>query len=364
MSKNRYETLDHLRGAGCLIVLLFHSLLIINRDFFFSGNPLIYWSPLRIAWSGHQAVILFFVLSGFALYMMYASLNLGRGDKYLYFIASRLIRLYPVYAFSILFSATVYLILEKYKIEPANNIIIKNFRPPIKDILLHLIMFNTFNPLQINPPIWSIIVEVRASAIFPLIFFIINRYPRLLLILFLLSSITIGFFLLKNKEAHYQLSSWILTAHYLSFFAMGAAIAKNRECFIEKIANFSRKGKLTFFLGSILLYIYSFDFLWEEWKRDFGDILLGIGSSGINLSLLTTKKFHSKNLLFFGKISFSLYLMHFPCLVFISSIFSNSIPSFFLNLLAITTSILISLITWRLIESPSLILSRLTRKTL
>jgi len=361
LNAHRYETLDHLRGLACLTVLIFHSLLI-NNDLSFLKNPFVGWSPLRIVWSGHQAVILFFVLSGFALYMMYTYLNSGKNKKYLYFLASRMARLYPAYAFSIVFSAAVYLTLDRYELKPSENVVIKNLTPSIKEILLQLTMLGQFNVLDINPPIWSVIVETRVSILFPFILLILNKHPKKLLASLFLTSIATGFFLLANKDKNYHLSSWVLTPHYLTFFALGATVARYRNFLIEKSANLDKKQKSIIIAISMLLYTYAFDFFWEEWLRVFADLLLGIGSCGIILFFLTTPRIHSKVLLFLGKISFSLYLIHFPCLVATSTLLSNNTPAYLLNAASITASIIISTATWKLIERPSLSLSRSIRK--
>ncbi|WP_410805811.1 acyltransferase family protein, partial [Paraburkholderia sp. SIMBA_053] len=71
----RYLELDSLRGLAALSVLFYHCLRIFPSldvgapDF---ANDSDNWfinallnTPLRILWSGHESVILFFILSGF-----------------------------------------------------------------------------------------------------------------------------------------------------------------------------------------------------------------------------------------------------------------------------------------------------------
>jgi peptidoglycan/LPS O-acetylase OafA/YrhL len=79
----RLAALDSLRGLLALSVFLFHIVLVYDKGIV-SDNPapptsLAEWvlnnSPLRIFWSGHQAVVGFFVLSGFVLTLSFAGLR-------------------------------------------------------------------------------------------------------------------------------------------------------------------------------------------------------------------------------------------------------------------------------------------------
>ncbi|MEH7247503.1 acyltransferase family protein, partial [Neobacillus niacini] len=72
---NRLEELDSLRGIASLTVVIHHTLLTLpiflaahQHEQINSTIVKIFTnSPLHIIWGGHEAVILFFVLSGFVL---------------------------------------------------------------------------------------------------------------------------------------------------------------------------------------------------------------------------------------------------------------------------------------------------------
>jgi peptidoglycan/LPS O-acetylase OafA/YrhL len=87
-SSIRYEELDSIRGLAALIVLIFH---VLNVFMYWDIiPPLISKSPMRVLWSGHQAVILFFVLSGFVLFLPF----LKRKQPYLPYIIKRIGRIW------------------------------------------------------------------------------------------------------------------------------------------------------------------------------------------------------------------------------------------------------------------------------
>src|SRR5882762_8330002 len=82
-----YPQLDALRGIAALMVVINHFVLV---------GPL-WWvtrSPLRVVALGHEAVILFFILSGFVLTLQ---LNSSSRINYLDYLIKRICRIYLPY---------------------------------------------------------------------------------------------------------------------------------------------------------------------------------------------------------------------------------------------------------------------------
>lgn len=140
----RYEALDGLRGVAALAVMLYH----IGG---WTGRP---W----LAAHGYLAVDFFFCLSGFVLAHAYGRREIG----WLGYMRARLIRLWPLIAVSMLAGAAV--TIEHLERVPGW-------------LLLGLLMIPrvwpdaaTFSPLfPLNPPAWSLFLELAASALwFPL----------------------------------------------------------------------------------------------------------------------------------------------------------------------------------------------------
>lgn len=158
--KNTIAVLDGIRACAILFVIAFH----INwtnqnytRIWDWHKNPL----ASSVAIAGGTGVTLFFVLSGFLLFLPYAKALLFAGRKPLArsFYVRRALRIVPAYYLSlfllIYFSAPQYL-------QPAN----------IRNLGLFLTFFmdsskDTFR--QINGPYWTLAVEWQFYMILPLL---------------------------------------------------------------------------------------------------------------------------------------------------------------------------------------------------
>ena len=96
---SRIKELDALRGIGAALVVLFHYTSVYDHDY---GHPGTLIPNLDF---GYYGVHLFFLVSGFVIYM-----TLQRTTGARYFIVSRITRLYPAYWAAVLLAAAVALL--------------------------------------------------------------------------------------------------------------------------------------------------------------------------------------------------------------------------------------------------------------
>ncbi|MGO9435837.1 MAG: acyltransferase family protein [Terracidiphilus sp.] len=93
---HRYLELDSLRGIGASIVVFGHFAGLWSSSAWYSA---VNSSPLRALFAAHEAVVLFFVLSGFVLSI---PLSGERPPSYRVFLLRRFCRIYLPFAAAIL----------------------------------------------------------------------------------------------------------------------------------------------------------------------------------------------------------------------------------------------------------------------
>lgn len=94
--RSRFTELDSLRGLAALSVVLFHYTIILPRFFPNAGTPTIHFGL------GHYGVELFFIISGYVIFM-----TLGRCQYGMDFIFSRFSRIFPVFWVAVLITYLV-----------------------------------------------------------------------------------------------------------------------------------------------------------------------------------------------------------------------------------------------------------------
>ena len=121
----RFDQLDAMRGLAALSVVIHHSLLTLPvflsahyHEAVSPQNSALTDSPFHIFWAGREAVILFFMLSGFVLSLSYLK---HKELPYKIFILKRICRLYVPYISSIILSAVfLYIITPQAEVTTAS----------------------------------------------------------------------------------------------------------------------------------------------------------------------------------------------------------------------------------------------------
>ena len=286
--KNNHQRIDiqGLRGLAILSVLLFH--------FFPKFFPM-----------GYLGVDLFFVISGFLI----TSIVLTRLQKNnfsfkLYFIK----RVYRIIV-PILFVLVFFGIVSFFILLPRD---LNFFWNSALSTLLFIPNFffwitggyfgsaNEYKPLL---HLWSIGLELQFYFLFPFILFVIYKYFNSKFFFYLLSLFIIFFII----------NLLIVNANF-SFFSLPGSLW---EFFIGSLAFFFPKRKNNRFFYYISLFlIFFFLFFFPNEMQSLNLFILVIATGfviyfNIN-SILNYKIFQ-----FFGKISYSLYLIHWPILVLV-----------------------------------------------
>ena len=361
-NKTRFTKLDGLRGLLSLVVALNHSFLVVviptfanvwqQNPFIFNGLQSKLQQLFMFLGNGGAAVTLFFLLSGLVLGQSFSRIKMNfRGLTS--FIVKRIIRLYPVYLFVVAITAIYMKFGFVYQTFPYSSSWFNwwmNFQMTLKELLFNIFFIHAY----IGGVTWTLRVILIVSFIFP-IFYLINKKTSWwldILISFLLVYLS---FTLLNIEGFRDL-------RYLYMFYLGLMIPKFKTLF-STISN--RLVSIILPFGLILLL--GFRYLTNEYQGGVVEslvsfFLIGIAAYGDKVSALDF--LNRKAFQFFGKISYSLYLIHFSVLYILSRTMFQNLPNLpyanqyliihlSLFLLSVIIATGVSFLVYKYIELPS-----------
>lgn len=275
------------------------------------------------------------------------------------FLLRRIVRLYPAYIFAVSLSAVGCLILTNFQLSYPENFWLPTGKIDFWNIVGHITVIGSFDVMRFDNPIWSIVYEMRFSLLFPLFYFVVERLGKRTLWLVIAGPTAVSLALsFPSVISNHDLSNIILTIHYGSFFLLGALIARYRMELIKYLLARSSAVKAILVL-SLALYTYSSVGELSLSGECLTDVLAAAGSAGIIvLSLRFPVLEKIRVCRWLGKISYSLYLTHAPVLAAAYELYATKMPFLQLWIIMIAASLMLSTITWYLVEAPSLRCSR------
>lgn len=359
-TESRFEQLDSLRGLASMSVVISHLVGIVPIFLFELLNK----TPLHIIWAGHEAVILFFILSGFVLSLPYYK---GKKTTYKHYIIKRVCRIYLPYLISILFSIFLIKLIPWVKIPELNRWFTGNIGIiSSKKIIEHVLFLGDYDSTNFNFSIWSLVHEMRISIIFPILmyFVLLLNFKQNAMLCVLISSVSTIIGEKWSSLLKYD-TSIVLTIKFIPFFILGALIAKYNQKLCNYYITSSKMIKLTIAVVGLILYTFEWCFfrfnyfILNEWTTALGAsifIILSLNSKIIK-SILLFKPIH-----FIGKISYSLYLFHVILMMFIVNALHGKLPFKAILVAVVVASIIFASAAYYLIEKPAIKLGiRLTK---
>ncbi|MGX5560987.1 acyltransferase family protein [Bacillus thuringiensis] len=349
---NRIKELDSIRGLAALTVVFGHFCLMLP-----SLPNSIKFSPLRFLWAGGEAVIVFYVLSGFVLSMaLYHSKT-----NYWGYLIKRFVRIYIPYYFWIIVTFVLFILFSSYEVVGLRDWFYDRWQGSITklDILNHFVLLNNFFTENYNPVIWSLAQEMRISIVFPLLFLLFYKLNWKKTILFALSfsliSVVLNMLHIGKAEGFYN--GYADTLHFTSMFMVGMLLFKYQEKLIYSYRNMKKFKKGFLITLGVILYLYSIliygfsrndtTFLIKDWGVVMGVSIFII----MAMSNLKVKAFLNKSVfVYLGEISYSIYLCHFPIMMVLFKLLYTKIPIFFLLTLCIAMTLFFSIVSYHLIE--------------
>jgi peptidoglycan/LPS O-acetylase OafA/YrhL len=361
----RFHELDSLRGVAALTVVFHH----FSRILLDKVLHLLIRTPLRLLVAGHQAVILFFLLSGFVLTLPYKKKNrLYYGS----FLLKRVCRIYLPYLGALALAVLCDLNFPSHL--PFTNYWVNlTWSEPVtaRLVLQHILFLDNYDWSQFNTAFWSLVYEMRISLFFPFLAIAVLRFRTIWLTLFAAALSLSAFPLATLSSSVLHLASpsaalnTTLTLHYTAFFLIGAIMAKNLPAINRW---YSRLAPLTVAsLVFVSLCIYGFADASSLVQRlsipqDLFDWPIAAAAVMLIVLAINNQLFRtflsSRATRYLGERSFSLYLVHGTILFILIHRFMGQIRMGVFFILYLATSLLVAEIFYRLIERPAMLLGR------
>lgn len=345
----RIHFLDSLRGLAALIVVIYHSLLGWRQpgqdglDFFWFGAG-------SFLTAGPAAVILFFVLSGIALSQRFLSFPSSQRMDNLHpweFILARVTRICIPYLCVMLMVAVcreTLPVTTEPDVLPSSKWFgaVASVRGTWEQLIADAPLLFKY-PLLVSQG-WSLTEELRFSLLMPAIL-IAGHASSLLLVLFALVSVqTCGL------------------AYHFYFFVAGVLLAKHWPLFETLMARLPRGTPWAFLPLGLACFSISRWFphhFGPEATEALGrfirfDYVIGVGSSLLFLAPLGSARLRGflerRPLLFLGKVSYSLYLVHMIPIIFVGPYVIRALGS--LGITDVTTLVAVNTAVMALMSLP------------
>jgi len=347
----RYKQLDGLRGVAAVTVFFGHYMSIKIHEPLYST---LYPTPIAVLFNGNAAVMFFFVLSGFVLSLPFIDNKkpLSLAEFYL----KRFFRIFPAFIFAIIFSV----VLKEFVFDKNGMLSFSEWikaswmwgwnKESVKEILKTFLLIGPhFNENFIDQTIWSLIIEMKMSIILPFFIIIAARGGVVFNVIFL--------FVITSLSYDHQY--WALPIFYL-----GVLSAKYKWQIISEI----RKLNLIYVFAAFLVAIFLYNNAWElshfhmqiksPDKITCSNYFVAIGSGIIMFIVMAREKLsrilESSFFTFLGNISYSFYLIHFPLLLTMASLFSArfSYSLFYIFSLTIIAAFVVGYLMFIFIERP------------
>ena len=331
MFKYRKE-IDGLRGISIICVLLFHAKIPL-----FSG--------------GFFGVDIFFVISGYLITNII--LNLYNTNKFdiKFFYERRIRRIIPaLYVVLIFLCVYSYFFQSPYFSKDLSQSIF--FTPIFLQNFLNLYesvhYFSLSYDFKSLGHTWSLSIEEQFYVLYPIFFLILVKFSKkylkiCLTILFILSLLIYIYMGTDNSRVYF-------------FFSPSRIWEILAGCLLAININVNKKSKFYTLVGALLII---FSIIFEEFFNQqlllritvvLGTVIILLNSSD-SKECIVSNILKNKILVFFGLISYSLYLWHVPIYSIYRDFFTFEL-NIVQNFILITSAIFISYLSFKFIETP------------
>jgi peptidoglycan/LPS O-acetylase OafA/YrhL len=357
-SDARIAALDGLRGWAAVSVMLNHIVQVLPSIWAaFLNEPhgslahLITYTPVHLIWAGGEAVVLFFVLSGYVLSAPYWQ---GAGQSYPTFLVRRVFRIYPAFLASCVISHIVAELAVYHPIAGASSWFSAYWHRPsgLSDLISAALM--GYGPqLNLNPALWSLICEMRISVVFPVIIWLMRRTGSWLLPVTTAFSAICKLVAQQHSTWGPAADLWMTTGAQVWLFVLGAELARRTPLIIEAMKSMPPIVTTFIFTSGLSMLI-------ARWitplPLPISYFLSGLGAATLIAGAVALRSvaqtLSSAPSQFLGRCSYSLYLFHFPVLAALAYALTPHLPLWFALTLTPPVAVAVARLSFAVIERP------------
>ncbi|HST42745.1 MAG TPA: acyltransferase [Conexibacter sp.] len=359
---DRSAAIDGVRGLAALSVLLFHAWLYTRLEVSASARETTLDYALH---EGRLGLVLFFVLSGFLLWRPFVAAARGSRPRpgVREYLVRRGARVLPAYYLALVGSVVL---LWGAAETPGVRL------PPAELLPLFLVFAQNFNPqtvMKLDPPMWTLAVEVSFYLLLPLVAVVALRLPRHRAVQALVPLALLLFGVLWNVDIAGERSivAGKLLPAMLPYFALGMLVALA----LDGRALFGRRAAYALLLAGAGLVVA--DALWQAhgaasqstsyafriWRDLPGAagfalvIAVAAGSAGAGTALLRWRP-----LVYLGTISYGVYLWHVPVLLAVRHLGLLPLHTLPAIVAALVLTVPVAAASWHWIEQPAVAWAR------
>jgi peptidoglycan/LPS O-acetylase OafA/YrhL len=352
----RIQPVDGLRAFAVLGVIWAHCWM------FFGNKPLTLGAVdlHQFLSFGGIGVDLFFVISGFCMYLMHSKdTSHFSAGTYGAFLKKRWLRIAPAFYFVVLFESLRFLATQGIF--------------PVKSFVYHLLFINTFNKDNVlSPPFWSLATEWHFYIILPFLFIgdVSKRYLTLRVMTLIIICLLLRLWLYHG----YDLRTGVTVPSdkiWYRFVEFGLGILAAKFYIDKRSLPVLLRGNPGFILTFLIAFagrlFMTTSFFAHFGKmayvvRAFGEPVLTLGFALMILNLVTTTSFFSRMIslppfLFIGKVSYSMYLWHWLIASSVSSYViaypgNTALYQEMAFLITVALSIIVATLSYNYLEAP------------
>lgn len=356
----RFRALDSLRGLAALTVVLFHLVQSIPE----TTRAHYRYFDLPLLMGGRFAVMLFFVLSGFVLALPYFS---GTNHSYGPYLPRRAFRLYPPYDFAVLVAALLCLIVGGSPLTVTSSWLSIRWSLPVTPgaVVSHLLMTGTLGGTTLDSPIWSLIIEMRISIIFPLLVLYVRRFKwacvtAALVAAFVCSKSSAALGETSALTAESFAGALLLTGRYVPLFLLGIISVEWLNRIRDFLIRMSVKLHAAVLIGMVLICV-----ILDHMKltgHAYADVFYGLFAIYLITLCVTfptlAEQLTGRVCVWLGDISYSLYLIHVPVLLAVFYLLHRLMSVGAMIAVAFPAILLAAHAMHYMVEKPSMTLGR------